>query len=173
MTQQHRTTPVRPASSGFTLVETVVSMLIVGIMLAAAMATVSASARSQKSFSDRATASALAEDLMAEIVATSYEDPTAGAVIVFGKESGETTRADFDDVDDYNGWSESAVQNKDGTAVAGFTAWSRSVSVTLMTTTDPAVAASGSDLGVKRITVQVSKNGTKLATLTAVRTKTL
>ena len=55
----------------------------------------------------------LGNDLLEEIVSRDYRDPDGGTT--FGPESDEMARANFDDVDDYNGYSESAGQLTDST----------------------------------------------------------
>ena len=84
-----------------------------------------------------------------------------------GAESGET-RANYDDVDDYNGWTASPPELSDGTALSlgGYT---RSAKIIHVVFDDP-TTESGSYTGMKRITVTVSKNGTQLAQVSMLRT---
>jgi MSHA pilin protein MshD len=119
---------------------------------------------------DRARGAALADALMAELMAQAYQD--SGAGVLFGREAGEstTTRSGCDDVDDYNDLSESPPQNKDGTTISNYSGWSRSVAVVWVSTTDT-TTASLVESKVKRITVTVRHNGVPVAVRTAVRTK--
>ena len=63
----------------------------------------------------------LATDLMEEILAQDFADPD-------GSDS-ETLRADFDDVEDYNGWSSTPPKSAQGNTLSGYTGYTRSVSI--------------------------------------------
>src|SRR6185503_8641398 len=110
---------------GFTLIEAVIATVIVAVMLAAALQTVAVSARTQGKSSDASRGAALAAGLMAQL----YVD--SGALPLFGHEVGEVTtnRSACNDVDDYNGWTESPPQNRDGTTISNYSGWTRSVVV--------------------------------------------
>ncbi len=57
----------------------------------------------------------LAEAMMEEIVILNYHEDSGA---VFGPEAGESTRADFDDVDDYDGYTELAGALNDAAGAA-------------------------------------------------------
>lgn len=155
---------------GFTLVEAVFCMLLVSVLLVAALSAAGASGASQSHASDRGRGIMLAEALMSEILVQPYQDTTQTPI--FGPEPGDTTvppsRARFNDVDDYNVWTESPPQNKDGSVMANLTGWSRSISVIWVSTTDFTRSA-GYETGVKQITVTVAHNNTVVATCTAIK----
>ena len=155
------------ARSAFSMAEVVASVLVVSLMMAAAMQTVAASRVAQYRLADRSRGQMLADDLMTEILQKVYKDP--GAAPVFGPETGELLRTQFNDVDDYSNWNESPPQNPDGTPMAGFTGWSRSVAVTWVGAADPTVTSS-SETGAKRITVTVTRYGLVVARRIGVRT---
>ncbi len=115
---------------GVSMVEVVVSTMIVGSMLLVALDTLGAVYRTQRINSLRLTGPELAHELMAEVLAMPYEDPE-GAGNGTGAETGESTatRAAFDDVDDYNNWSSANARAKDGTALVGYTGWLREIDV--------------------------------------------
>jgi len=106
---------------------------------------------------------------MAEILRQEYQDPNDPPV--FGTESGESTstRADFDDVDDYDGWSSSPPATKDGTDPAGLPGWQRSVTVEWVNPAD-ITQVQGSETNAKRVIVTVSCNNKQVGSLTAIRT---
>lgn len=54
---------------------------------------------------------ALAEALMEEVQTKPYDDPDGGAEVI-GPESGEVTRADFDNIDDYHNYTEAVGETK-------------------------------------------------------------
>ena len=155
--------------TGFTLVEAVMSILIVGLMLVAALNTVGASKVTQARNAEQAIGPMLAHDLMSEILSQAYEEPIDS--VGFGLESGETSwsRDAYDDVDDYNGWVTSPPEDKSNVDIPDLTGWSREVSVAWASSVDP-MTTSGTATGIKRITVTVKHQGRTVTTLYALRT---
>ncbi|HEY8749436.1 MAG TPA: type II secretion system protein [Tepidisphaeraceae bacterium] len=160
----------RPHSRAFTLIECVVATALVAGMTVTALTTIAFSVRAQGKAADRATGGMYADAMIAEIMSQAYVDPNA-AVPVFGPEPGEgsSSRVNWNDVDDYSGWNESPLQNKDGTIIPNTTGWRRKVSVAWAVTATPAIS-SLTDSGCKRITVTVSHNGIAVVTRTVLRT---
>ena len=154
--------------NAFTLVEAIVSVLIVGTLLITALNAVGASRVGQTRLGDRRAAALLAQQLMTEVLAGAYEDPDGTPV--FGPEADETARALYDDLDDFHGWSASPPQYRDGTVIPNRTDWQRSVTVDYVDPND-LLAPVGSDQGVKRINVTVVRNSITLASLVAIRTR--
>ena len=158
----------QPRRRGFSLVEIVVSILIVGVLMVAALSTVGATLRRQSDTADRVRAQQLASDLMQEILRQAYQDPSGTPV--FGPEAGESTgtRLRFDDVDDYAGWTESPPADKSGAPYAGFSGWTRNVNVQWA---DPVTlaATAATNTGLKLITVTVVRQGRTLTTLIGYR----
>jgi chitodextrinase len=154
---------------GFSLIEAVMSVLIVGGLFITAMNTLTASKTTELSVCERACGQQLALDMMGEILQQAYQDPVNPPV--FGPEPGKSTssRSLYTDVDDYKGWSESPPQDKNGTPLAGFDGWSRNVVVDWA---DPSTlnATSTSNTGIKRITVTVQHMGRQVAGVAAFRT---
>ncbi|UCD30779.1 MAG: PKD domain-containing protein [Planctomycetota bacterium] len=106
---------------------------------------------------------------MTEILQLPYQEPnTEGAL---GRDIGEgtTSRAHYDDVDDYHQWSSSPPQHKNGSAILLTENYTRSVEVCWVHPSDLSQSIATAT-GVKRIDVKVSCNGTPVATLTAFRT---
>ncbi len=156
---------------GLALAEVVLASAVVGLLLVSALTALEVSLLTAGVTSRQAKASALAQDLMAEILATRFEDPQGN--IQFGPEAGESTtnRAAFDDVDDYQNWQSSPPQSKDGTPLDGFADWSRQVTVQYVDANNdlqplPANVTSG----VKQIVVAVLHENQPLAHLEAVAT---
>ena len=97
----------RPAQRAFSMIEATISIVIVAGMLVAAVTTVGAAARARQTMTGRELGALLAQQLMSEILPLAYEEPEDTPA--FGLESPESTdsRAAYDDVDDYHGWSAS------------------------------------------------------------------
>jgi hypothetical protein len=151
--------------------EVVVATAIVGVMTVAALESLNMVYRTRRLNGSRLTAPCLAQDLLAEVLAMPYEDPQiAGGSI--GLDSGETasSRATYDDVDDYNGFTSTGVKARNGTAIADYNSWQQQVQVVYVLTTNPATT-SGTDTGLKRITVTATSPEGKVATAVALRTR--
>lgn len=154
---------------GLSMLEATGATLIVGLTMIAALRTVRASIVAQRSAAEVEKASFLASAMMSEIMESYYQNPSTP--VLFGPEAGESgpTRKSFNDVDDYNGWSESPPQNPDGTNMPDLTGWTRSVAVAWVSATD-ATLTSPIETGAKRISVTVSHNNIVRATRVGVRT---
>ena len=161
-----------PSHAAFTLAETVMSTLLVGGLLVVALDTVGSARVGHRKMADRGRGQLLAQDLMAEILSQAYEEPVDTPR--FGRESSEAgaSRALYDDVDDYDNWSSSPPEYKDGTAISGLIDWRRTVVVEYVDSDDLTLAVA-MDLGVKRITVDVDHNDQRAASLVAIRTRAL
>ncbi len=157
------------SAPAFTLIEVMMSVIVVGVMFVAVLNTVGSARVGEYKIVERNRGQLLAQDLMAEILQQAYDDPNDP--VVFGTESGEGTdnRTDFDDVDDYHGWSKSPLQRRDGTVIPDLDGWGRSVAVVWVNLADLSQTAA-SDQGAKRMTVSVSHNGLTVASMFAFRT---
>jgi type II secretory pathway pseudopilin PulG len=153
---------------GFTIVEAIISLIIVATMFVAALNTVGTSRLSQYKSSLGSRGRLLAESLMTEILRRNYQDPDGQSV--FGREPGESasTRADFDDVDDYHGWSSSPPVEKDGTLIPGLTGWKRSVTVEWVDPLDVTQVRT-TETNVKRVTVTVSYDDVPVISLVGIK----
>ncbi len=151
--QQHR---------GVTLAEVSISTLLVGLLVVGALKSSAGVIQNWSAVSDEYRMAHLADLLLAEVSQNPYEEP--GGSASFGPEAGETggTRATWDDTDDFNGWTASPPQAPDGTSLAGFSGWTRAVSVRLAGIADP-LTTPASDEGLKLIEVTVTApNGESL-----------
>ncbi len=169
------------AARALTLIEVVISTLVVSVTLIAALHAVGGARLARQVSDDRARAMTVAEDLMSEILLRAYDDPQGTGV--FGPDPGEDAkqRATFDDVDDYDRWTESPPTDAAGTALPGLNGWERRVQVLYVAraTLLPAavVLAAGNpkappvDTGLKRVRVTVLRDGRELAVLDALRSR--
>ena len=155
---------------GLSLTEVVVSTMLVGIVMVGALATIGAVFRTQRTNENQYKSPVLAHHLMSEILQMAYEDP--GGAPQFGREATEVagTRADWNDVDDYDGWSATPPQTQDGSVLPNLDGWTRSVQVQyLLPGSAPVVT--GSDQGLKLITVTVTDPAGKGTMLSAMRSR--
>ena len=161
----------RSERRAFSLLEVVISVFLVGTVMVVAMQVFASATAGRARNGNQTQAVLLAQALIDEILDQPYVEPddTAG----FGPESGETadgTRTSFDDVDDYNAWSASPPEAKDGADLPLTGDWSREVSVCWVSA-DNTETSTASDEGLKRIVVTVKYKGQPAASLTVVVTR--
>ena len=151
----------------------IVSTLLVGLVAVGALRAVGGVFLTRASAGRAEEALALAQQLMSEVLQSRYEDE--GATVLFGPESGEATtpnsRAGFDDVDDYHGWSSSPPRPKTSTTgLPGYDGWTHAAQVVLADPNSP-LSDSATDAGLKRITVTVTDPQNRKTTLVAFRSR--
>ncbi len=134
--------------AGFTLVELVIFIVIVSVGVAGILLVMNTVVASSADPLVRKQALALAESVLEEVLQKAYADPDGT--------SGETTRATFDDVDDYNG--------KSNSTFTDLPAALSSYAITIVV--DAPAQLNGVDM--KRVRVTVSKSAESI-TLTGYR----
>lgn len=126
---------------GFTLIELVIFIVVVGIGVAGVLSVFTNSVKSSADPMVRKQALAIAESLLEEIVQKEYANPTGGY-------SG-ASRTSFDDVDDYNNYTSASIVDGAGNSIGGLTQYSISPAVAVTATTLNGAA-------VKKIVVSVT-----------------
>jgi hypothetical protein len=127
------------------------TVTVAGLRAGGAAATTDAKA------AEHATAAELAASLIAEVIerpdaASIGDTPDPLPARIPGKKTTYSTR------DDFNAHSESPPADQNGLDLTAFAGWSRSVTVTAAPLDSP-TGTSGSETGLQRITVTVSRNG--------------
>ncbi len=155
--------------NGIGQTEVAASTVIVGILMVASLSTIAASRRSQVGESNKVRGIAIAEALISEIANLPMREPSCDCG--FGLETGEsgTNRINFDDVDDYRGLVDAPLKSRNGTALPGYTAFTRSVFVDMVSAGDWN-AISGSYSGIYRITVVIRVGTSEVCRLVTYRT---
>ena len=110
----------RDHESGMTLVELIVAMVIVTVALGGILAVINFTTQHSSDAALQMQSVAIAEAYMEEITLKNYSDPDT---------DGEGSRALFDDVDDYNGLSDSGAHDQNGHLIAGLAGYNVNVSV--------------------------------------------
>lgn len=161
--------PGPKAPRGITLIETVISMLLVTLTMTSTLAIVGPVVGSTHVAQDKLRATRLAAELMDEITSKAYTEPDLVSISV-GLDLGESekSRKTFDDVDDYDGWAASPPQLVDGTAHDFTRSWKRSVTVEYAQIGTGGIKGAASDTGFKRVRVEVSRDGILLCALESV-----
>ena len=157
--------------AGFSLLEVVISALLIGVLIVPALSVFGSITRSYALRGHQATADSLAQDLLSEIVQLRFDDPDP-ITRTFGPEDAESTRADFNDVDDYANLLEEPPTHRDGTDLDRVDDFTRSVTIEFVNVDDPAQVESN-ETELKRIRVQVdSPRLSSPVTLFALRART-
>ena len=162
--------PPRRIARAFSMAETVISVVIVAGLFVAALNTAGSAAAARRSMTERADGILLAEEMMTEILQLPYKEPGTTVLGLEAGESSSSTRAWFDDIDDYDGW-DRPPQDKAGSPVAWAGRYQVRVGVRFAAPANLNETQS-SDGGVKRIRVEVTRGGHPVAILTAYRTQT-
>lgn len=150
---------------GFTLVEATLSVAVVGILLVASTATFGTLGRARQSQIESRMAYLLAQQLMSEIMQCYFQQQ--GSNPTFGPVGGQT-RAMFNYVDAYNGYSAKPPTSQAGTALSGYTGWTESVSVGYVNPASPSTVVSVPTT-LKQITVVVTAPSGKSYTQVGLR----
>jgi MSHA pilin protein MshD len=106
---------------GTTLIELVITITIIAIAVSAVLGTLAANAKASAEGMARAQAMAIAEAYLEEIRLKPCVDPDGV--------DGESGRLNFDDVDDYNGLSNSGAVDQFGNAISSLSQYQVTVAV--------------------------------------------
>ena len=135
-------------NGGATLIEMIVSIVIISVSVTAVMMVIAQVGRSSADPMLRTQATAIAQAYMDEILVQALNDPDGGET--GAAEAGET-RANFDDVSDYHGLADTGgARDQMGLPIAGLAGYNVDVAVTNATI---------GGYPAKRIRVQVGFDG--------------
>ena len=164
---------------GFTLIECVVSILVLGGLLVAGLQAVGVSTDMRASAAEDARAAAMAESMLSEVLSNYVGEPSSsliGGLVsgTLGVDLGEvkTQKQTFDDIDDFSGWTESPPQFADGINISGYSGWTRAVLVENVDVANPE-NVSITRTGLVRVTVTVTTRRGKSVQVAALRADTM
>ena len=160
--------PYRRAS-GFSLVEAVATILVLGIALTAVVQTLSFAFRKQSDGLWQSRTVALAEAYFEEMAAKRFDEasgvggipacaPTAIPCSALGPDAGET-RTDFDDVDDFDGLDESPPVDATGTTRTGYDGFRVQISVAYLDAAQVGTLGLDDVTDAKRVDITVTPPG--------------
>ena len=154
----------------FTLVEIIIAIMVVSIGLTATMRLVPLLLQSVKASRHIAVSERLSFDLLAEMDLLPFQDPETAGV---GLEAGESSvsRALYDDIDDYDDYTEMPPCARDGTALTGVDAYRRSVTVQSVSTAGYTSIVADGTSNAKLITITITCEGMPPYVLSTVRLK--
>lgn len=169
---------VRCASrNAFTLVESAMATLLVGLLVVGSLKSLTASFQTHHFSQSRVRAAFLAEQLLIEISCLRWFDSNAPSTArTIGRDAGDpatvTRRDQLDDMDDFDDWVEQPPSDRSGTELTGTTPLRRRITVENISGTDSTVVvADDADSGIRRITVTVDENGLELARISVLLTR--
>ena len=140
---------------GLTLIELILSMVVLGIGIAFFLSAFGSSLRTSADPMQRKQALSIAESMLHEIASRSYANPTGG----FTGAATQANRALFDDIGDYHGFATTGIYSIDGSAIASLSGYD--VSVTVAAATLASVPAS--DARLITVTVQYAGGSVSLS----------
>ncbi len=142
--------------SGFTLIEMIIAIVIIGVGLAGVLAAFNTTVKSSADPLLHKQMLAAAEEMLEEILLKPFVDPEGdaaptNAVLSCGVAA---TRTAFDDVSDYHNYETTGICDIEGTSVAGLGGYNLKVTV-------DAAASLGTLSGgaIKKVTVVVTRGG--------------
>jgi len=152
-------------NTGFTLLESLIAASVLALSITAITLPFTAAAQTELEEARRTISLCLAREMIEEIISVDFYDPDGPSTP--GPESSEYTRWDFDNIDDYNGYSETgdAIVGLDGEALTGLAAkdLTRSVTVEYVYVDGQPTTISPTFV---RITVEVAYEGNVTASVT-------
>jgi prepilin-type N-terminal cleavage/methylation domain-containing protein len=155
--------------SGFSLIEVLISILLVGLAIASLVAANSAFTMANGAGADLSTAEFLIEQIRELTTLLPVVDPITGDA-TFGPESGETL-ASYDDVDDFDGATFSPPISADKNSLNDFVAFSQHVTVENVSATNFEQVVSDHGSNFVRVTVQVSMNSNVISSTSWLRAR--
>lgn len=146
-------------SRGFILVEVTVAYVLLAFALVALMPVFVLAIRTGTKTEELQTATYLSTELLEEIRLRRWDELTPASPVhisapsPLGPDAGETDKSRFDDVDDFNGWTEAGALDPMGAALPDFKSYTRTAAVSYV---DANMNASVAATDYKMVTVCTS-----------------
>ena len=168
MSRANRRNPA--ARGGFTLIEAMIAMLIVGLTIAALVASTGAFTRTNAAGIDLSTAEFLIEEIRELTASLPVIDPVTGTAN-FGPEAGETSLALCNDLDDFDGASYNPPIDINRTALTNFPNFTQQVQVQNVAVSNFTTVVADHTTNFYRVTVTILMNGTALTSANWIRAR--
>ena len=159
----------RYCGGGFTLIEVMVGVVLVGIAIVALLVANGAFTQVNAAGIDISTAEFLIEQLRELTAALPVVDPESGTG-TFGPESGETSVANYDDLDDFHNAMISPPADVTGAPLTEFASFTQGVTVQNVSPTDFDVVV-GQHGDFVRVTVSILRNGRAISSASWIRAR--
>jgi len=165
---KHKMRDVR-VSGGFTLIEVLISILLVGIAVVSLVAASNSFTVSNSAGTNLSTAEFLIEQIRELTILLPVIDPQGG-IATFGSEEG-TTLANYDDLDDFDGKTFSPPISSDRVTLNDFTGFSQQVTVKNVSATDFEQVVSDHTSDFVKVTVKVFLNSDEISSCSWIRAR--
>lgn len=160
-------------NNGFTLIEALFAILLVGLAIASLMAANTSFTRSNGAGAELSTAEFLLEQVKELTATLPVSDPQSTAWTTFGPEAGEASLAAYDDLDDFDGASFSPPISAGRASLADFAAFTQQVTVQKVSASNFGLVVPDSDPSTAfvRVTVRVLHNSAEISSASWVRAR--
>ena len=149
----------RRSRAGFTLIDTAMATILVGVGVASLMSAIAASTRVNNEAKRLTTASFLLQEVREMTADLPFEDPDEDEI--WGPE--EVAPANYDDLIDYLQIEFSPPVAADGTVLNQLTRWSQSIRVISVDENNVRIATAPGSTGMVRLEATISLNGVTVA----------
>lgn len=155
--------------AGFTLVEALFAAMLLGLVVVAIAASSGAFTVANGYGMDLSTAEFLVEEVREMLATLPVVDQTQ--TLAFGPESGETSAALYDDVDDFHNAAFNPPLDMGRTAMSEFSGFTQKITVQNINPADFTQTVSNHTSDFVRVTVAVEKSGATLASTSWIRAR--
>jgi type II secretory pathway pseudopilin PulG len=155
-------------ANGFSFIEILISIILVGLSITALVFASNSFTMANGAGADLSTAEFLVEQIRELTTLLPVVDPET-TTTTFGAETGETTIAAYDDIDDFNDVTCSPPIDANRNAVTALAAFSQTVTVKNVSQSNFNVVVGPHASNFVRITVGVSLNGRELCSASWIR----
>jgi len=154
--------------AGFTLIEVLIATAIIGIAIAALMASNISHTQANAYGMHTSTAEFLIGEIRAMTMPLEVVDPESGTD-TFGAEADESSVTDYDDLDDFDGVTFNPPVDVGGNALGDFSQYSQVVTVENLDPGDLTNVIADHGSSIVRISVTVSMNGKEISSTSWIR----
>lgn len=147
-------------AGGFTLLEVLIAVMLVGLAIASLLVSSRALTQANGAAAELSTAEFLIEEIRELTTALPVVDPESGTA-VFGPE--EASVADYDDLDDFDNKSFSPPINAERSPLNGLSAYSQQITVENVSAGDFEQVVADHSSPFVRITVKIELNGRQIS----------
>lgn len=163
-------------SKGFSFVEILIAIILVGLSITALVMASNSFTQANATGADISTAEFLIEQIRERTTLLPLVDPAVTNWIALGPESGETTVASYNDVDDFDGFNSTALGapiDAAGNLLNELSAFSQRVTVEKVSKTDFDTVRADTDTTTPfaRVTVRVFLNGREISSASWIRAR--
>ena len=160
----------RRYEGGFSLLEVLIAIILVGIAIASLLAANSTFTKTNAAGTELSTAEFLLEQIKELTVMLPVVDPNLG-MLTFGQEADEIILADYDDLDDFDGASFSPPISADRATLNNFAAFSQQVTVENINAANFEQVVTNHSSSFVRVNVKVFLNSNEISSASWIRAR--